>query len=433
MSNYNNKSIKVLEGLEAVRVRPGMYIGSTGSRGLHHLLWEVVDNSIDEALAGHCNTIDVTLYEDGFIEVKDNGRGIPVDKHESGMSTLEVVLTKLHAGGKFDNNNYKFSGGLHGVGISVVNALSTKLIATIYRDGNIYQYTFDKGALSGSPIITKQTGKKITGTSIKFLPDMSIFNDDAVIDVDTIKTRLTELSFLNKGIKINLHNLIDKEDETYYSRGGLKDYIQYISGGDLVTDPVHISYTVEDPDPAEAEIIFAYTDNDKLVTELSFVNNIKTIDGGTHVTGFRTGFTKVINEIARKTGVLKEKSPNFQGKDIREGLIAIVNIKLSNPQFESQTKDKLGSVEAGTLVYNLVNMKLKEILESNSKDLNTIMKKIILMAKIRAAAKAHKELMLSKSGSLDTTLPSKLASCSSRNPKECELFLVEGRLQKLPS
>lgn len=438
MKKYDSKSIQVLEGLEAVRVRPGMYIGSTGSRGLHHLLWEIVDNSIDEALGGHCNHIIITRDKD-TIEVRDNGRGIPTDQHESGMSTVEVVLTKLHAGGKFDNDSYKFSGGLHGVGVSVVNALSSELEVNVYRDRKVFRYIFNDGVLTYGPEISNQIKGNQTGTSIKFRPNKKIFDKDASFDNNTICTRLRELAYLNKGLTIDFEDLKTKDKYRWKSSNGLvtflKDLIGEVEDGESsATKPIYLHYSgTYNGSPAEAEVIFNYSDGRGGI-ELSFVNNIKTIDGGTHVSGFRSAFTKIINDLARSMGYLKDKDPNFRGEDIRTGLNVIISIKLSNPQFESQTKDKLGSVEAGPLVANLLNNELREALVASERDLNTIMKKISLETKARNAAKAQRDMILNgKKSGFDTLLPTKLASASSKNPRECELFLVEGRLQKLPS
>lgn len=422
--NYTSENITVLEGLDAVRVRPGMYIGSTGTRGLHHLIWEVLDNSIDEALAGHCKLIEVTLHKDNSVTVKDDGRGIPIDKHKSGKNALEVIMTILHAGGKFDNNNYEFSGGLHGVGISVVNALSDKTIVTVERDGYKYTQTFKRG-LVATPLKKLEKSNK-HGTSIRFYPDGTIFSETE-FNQNTVETRLRELAYLNAGIKIKLFNEKSGKEEVYQYKGGIVDYLKEISNKENTIRPIFIKSKktkLSDGQTGEVEVVLTYVDG--INNEMSYVNNIRTIDGGTHVSGFRTAVTKVINEIARETKALKDKEPNFNGNDIREGLVALINVKLSNPQFESQTKDKLGSVVATQLVNDAVYTSLKEYLQKNTKDANIIINKVKLITQAKIAAKKAKDLVLNNKSTLVSGLMSRLSSCTSKNPKECELYIVEG-------
>ena len=427
--SYNAESITVLEGLEAVRKRPGMYIGSTSVRGLHHLVWEIVDNSVDEALAGYCNKIEVKILPDNVIEVKDNGRGIPVEMHSSGKPTLEVVLTVLHAGGKFNNDNYKVAGGLHGVGVSVVNALSEELTATVTRDGKIYQQSFEKGI----PVTeVKEIGtadESEHGTVIKFKADSSIF-DTTVYEYDVLAERFKELSYLNSGLTIVLSDERGEEikTETFFSEGGIKDFLNEISKGEKLTDDmIYMSGSAVNNDGriTEIEVAMNWTTSSK--EELySFVNNINTYEGGTHVSGFRTALTRVVNDSAKKLGLLKDKDGTFQGNDIREGLNCIISVKIPEPQFEGQTKTKLGNSETSGQVSQVVFESLKVFLEDHPKETGKIVEKMLLVKKARLAAKKARELVLRKNVLEVGSLPGKLADCSSKDPAESEIFIVEG-------
>ena len=427
--SYNAESITVLEGLEAVRKRPGMYIGSTSVRGLHHLVWEIVDNSVDEALAGYCNQIEVKILPDNVIEVKDNGRGIPVEMHSSGKPTLEVVLTVLHAGGKFNNDNYKVAGGLHGVGVSVVNALSEELTATVTRDGKVFQQSFEKGI----PVTeVKEIGtadESEHGTVIKFKADGSIF-DTTVYEYDVLAERFKELSYLNSGLTIVLSDERGEEVKTqiFFSEGGIKDFLNEISKGEKLTDDmIYMSGSAVNNDGriTEIEVAMNWTTSSK--EELySFVNNINTYEGGTHVSGFRTALTRVVNDSAKKLGLLKDKDGTFQGNDIREGLNCIISVKIPEPQFEGQTKTKLGNSETSGQVSQVVFESLKVFLEDHPKETGKIVEKMLLVKKARLAAKKARELVLRKNVLEVGRLPGKLADCSSKDPAESEIFIVEG-------
>lgn len=427
--NYNAESITVLEGLEAVRKRPGMYIGSTSVRGLHHLVWEIVDNSVDEALAGYCNKIEVKILPDNVIEVKDNGRGIPVEMHSSGKPTLEVVLTVLHAGGKFNNDNYKVAGGLHGVGVSVVNALSEELTATVTRDGKVFQQSFEKG----NPVTQVQeigtADENEHGTVIKFKADGSIF-DTTIYEYDVLAERFKELSYLNGGLTIILSDERGEEikTETFFSEGGIKDFLNEISKGEKLTDDmIYMSGSTVNNDGriTEIEVAMNWTTSSK--EELySFVNNINTYEGGTHVSGFRTALTRVVNDSAKKLGLLKDKDGTFQGNDIREGLNCIISVKIPEPQFEGQTKTKLGNSETSGQVSQVVFESLKVFLEDHPKETGKIVEKMLLVKKARLAAKKARELVLRKNVLEVGSLPGKLADCSSKDPAESEIFIVEG-------
>jgi DNA gyrase subunit B len=423
-SSYGAQDITVLEGLEPVRKRPGMYIGTTDTAGVHHMVWEIVDNGIDEAMAGYAKNITVEIMSDDTIAIFDDGRGIPVEVHkQTKKSTLETVLTVLHAGGKFGGEGYKVSGGLHGVGASVVNALSSKLVATIQRDGAIYEQTYERGKPQGK---VKEIGKsKKTGTRILFTADPQIF---PVIKFDrkTILERLRRQAFLTKGIRIELIDY--RESPAFYHgfhfEGGVLSYIKYLNDTDqlLQEEPFYIEKQHEN---VLVETAFVYN-NEIETQELSFANNIYTPDGGMHLTGFRTALTSVLNDWARASGYIKEKDENLTGDDVREGLVAVVSVKLREPQFEGQTKARLGSTEARTAVNAVVGEALKNFMERNNRDAGKIVEKCMLAAKARKAAKAARETVLRK-GVLDgLTLPGKLADCSSRDPQECELFLVEG-------
>ena len=428
--NYDASSITVLEGLEAVRKRPGMYIGSTSARGLHHLVWEIVDNSVDEALAGYCDKIEVKILPGNIIEVSDNGRGIPVEMHSSGKPTLEVVLTVLHAGGKFNNDNYKVSGGLHGVGVSVVNALSENLTATVTRDGKIYQQSFERGI----PVTEVQeigtASSEERGTVIKFKADAEIF-DTTVYDYDTLSERFKELSYLNKGLTIVLSDERNEnvKTETFFSEGGIKDFLNEISKGEkLNNDIIYMSGNATNADGriTEIEIAMNWTASQK-ETLYSFVNNINTYEGGTHVSGFRTALTRTVNDVAKKLELIKEKDGTFQGNDIREGINCIISVKIPEPQFEGQTKTKLGNSETSAQVSQVVMEGLKMFLEDHPKETGKIIEKMVLVKKARIAAKKARELVLRKNVLEVGNLPGKLADCSSKDPAESEVFIVEGQ------
>ncbi|WP_147383416.1 DNA topoisomerase (ATP-hydrolyzing) subunit B [Fusobacterium sp.] len=423
-NNYQAEDITVLEGLEAVRKRPGMYIGTTSERGLHHLVWEVVDNSVDEALAGFCTHIEVNILPNNVIEVIDNGRGIPIDIHPKyGKSALEIVLTVLHAGGKFENNNYKVSGGLHGVGISVVNALSEWTEVEVRKNGKIWYQKYDRG-IPEAPV--KEIGESDDhGTTVRFKPDFEIF-ETLVFDYNTLKNRLKELAYLNKGLVITITDSRKEpfKKEVFEFEGGISDFLKEITKDTekLIKDPIHM---VGEVDNIAVEVAFTYTVNQNEVI-YSFVNNINTHEGGTHVQGFRTALTRTINDVGKSQGILKEKDKNLQGNDIREGIIAIVSVKVAQPQFEGQTKTKLGNSEVTGVVSTVVGNSLKMVLEDNPSDTKIIIEKILNSRKAREAAQRARELVLRKSALEVGSLPGKLADCSSKNPEECEIYIVEG-------
>ena len=432
--NYNAKDIVVLEGLDAVRLRPGMYIGTTGSKGMHHLLWEIVDNAIDEISNGYGDTIKITLNTDGSATVEDNGRGIPVDNHPTlHKSGVEVVYTTLHAGGKFNNENYKFSGGLHGVGASVTNALSKWCNVTVYKDKKEYfiafhSYEDEDGKMhSGIPVEPlKMVGKTDkTGTKVTFLPDCAMFGN-IKFNFDTISTRAKELAFLNKGLKIELNDLNTNRSETYHYEGGISDFVEYLVEGKncLYSKPVY--FHAEDKN-FDLEVAFIYTDS-YTESSFSFVNNIPTIEGGTHETGFRTAFTKVMNEQARNNNLLKEKEQNLLGEDFREGINVVLNVKMNNVQFEGQTKTKLGNPEAKTIVEALTIKELTNFFsdKKNSSIVEIIVNKAKIAAKARESAKKAKELTRAKNSAENFNLVGKLAAATSKNRAQCELFIVEG-------
>ena len=427
--SYNAESITVLEGLEAVRKRPGMYIGTTSVRGLHHLVWEIVDNSVDEALAGYCDRIEVKILPDNVIEVKDNGRGIPVEMHSSGKPTLEVVLTVLHAGGKFNNDNYKVAGGLHGVGVSVVNALSESLTATVIREGKIYRQSFEKGN-PVSKLKMLGTTEESNGTTIKFKADAEIF-DTTEYEFDILAERFKELSYLNKGLTIFLSDEREEKEkkQVFFSEGGIKDFLNDISKGEKLSEEmIYVSGNVENPDGriTEIEVAMNWTTSQK--EELySFVNNINTYEGGSHVSGFRTALTRTVNDVAKKLELIKEKDGTFQGNDIREGMNCIINVKVPEPQFEGQTKTKLGNSETAGQVSQIVSEGLKTFLEDHPKETSKIVEKMLLVKKARIAAKKARELVLRKNVLEVGSLPGKLADCSSKDPVESEVFIVEGQ------
>lgn len=422
--NYGAEQIQVLEGLEAVRKRPGMYIGSTGTRGLHHLVYEIVDNSIDEALAGYCKNITVKIKSDNSIEVEDDGRGMPVDMHpKMKRPAVEVIHTVLHAGGKFGGGGYKVSGGLHGVGASVVNALSEEMYVEVKRNGNIYRQTYARGKVTSDLEITG-TSKK-TGSKTWFKPDPEIF-DELEYSYSTIENRLREMAFLNKGISITLidERADSKKKDVFCYEGGIKEFVKHQNRG---KDAVHkdVVYFEVIKDNCEMEVAMQYTDryNENI---FSYANNINTTEGGFHLSGFKSALTRVLNDYARKNNILKEKDENLQGEDVREGLTAIVSVKLENPQFEGQTKTKLGNSEMKGFVETSTNDRLTAFLEQNPQQAKDILEKCVRAARAREAARKARDLTRRK-GALDSfTLPGKLADCSERDPKLCEIFLVEG-------
>ncbi|MFC7786486.1 DNA topoisomerase (ATP-hydrolyzing) subunit B [Rossellomorea sp. GCM10028870] len=422
--SYDENQIQVLEGLEAVRKRPGMYIGSTSGRGLHHLVWEIVDNSIDEALAGYCNEIEVIIEEDNSITVTDNGRGIPVGIHEKmGRPAVEVIMTVLHAGGKFGGGGYKVSGGLHGVGASVVNALSTELEVHVHRDGNIYYQKFEKGVPSFDLKVIGETDK--TGTIIHFTPDPEIFTETTEYEYDTLANRIRELAFLNRGIQISIE---DKRGEgkrrDYHYEGGIKSYVEHLNRSKEVIheEPIYIE---GEKDEITVEIALQY--NDGFASNLySFANNIHTHEGGTHESGFKTALTRVINDYARKNNVFKESDANLSGEDVREGLTAIISIKHPDPQFEGQTKTKLGNSEARTITDSLFSEHLETFLLENPVVARKVVEKGLMAARARLAAKKARELTRRKSALEISSLPGKLADCSSKDPSISEIYVVEG-------
>jgi DNA gyrase subunit B len=427
-NGYSADSIQVLEGLEAVRKRPAMYIGDVGERGLHHLVYEVVDNSIDEALAGYCNQIDVIINEDNSITVTDDGRGIPVDMHEKeGKSALEVVLTVLHAGGKFDKDSYKVSGGLHGVGVSCVNALSTHLIATVQRDGKIYRQEFKIGVPQAD--LQEIGTTEATGTEITFLPDSDIFTTTEY-KYEILSARLRELAFLNKGVQLKLTDRREKTEngdfksKKFYSEEGLKEFVQYLDASreKLTENVMHIETEVND---VPVEIALQYNTSFRENIH-SYVNNINTIEGGTHLSGFRRGLTRTLKKYAEESGALSKLKFEINGDDFREGLTAIVSVKVAEPQFEGQTKTKLGNSDISLVVDQAVSNMLKYYLEENPKDAKAIAQKVVLAATARHAARKARELVQRKTVMGGAGLPGKLADCTERNPELSEIFMVEG-------
>ena len=426
--DYSAGSIQVLEGLEAVRKRPAMYIGDVGVKGLHHLVYEVVDNSIDEALAGHCDTIDVQINEDDSITVKDNGRGIPVDYHEKEKkSALEVVMTVLHAGGKFDKDSYKVSGGLHGVGVSCVNALSDLLTATVHRGGKIYEQSYSEGKPLGE--IEEKGTTDVTGTIVKFKPDSTIF-EVSEYSFDTLANRMRELAFLNKGIKISLTDLREKDDdgnfltEAFYSEAGLSEFIEYL---DKTREPLieKVIYFEGEKDgiPVEVAMVYntSYSENIH-----SYVNNINTHEGGTHLSGFRRGLTNTLKKYAEESGILTKEKVEISGDDFREGLTAVISVKVQEPQFEGQTKTKLGNREVQAPVSQAVSEMLSYYLEEHPTEAKQIVHKVVLAAKARIAARKAREMVQRKTVMSSSSLPGKLADCASKDAEQCEIYLVEG-------
>ncbi len=425
--HYGADDIEVLTGLEPVRVRPGMYIGSTGSKGLHHLIYEVVDNSIDEALAGVCDTITINLNEDGSVTVIDNGSGIPVEKHKTTKkSTLETVLTILHAGGKFHNSAYKVSGGLHGVGVSVVNALSTKLIAEVKRNKKLYRQEFSIGKPTSELEIVEELKKDETGTKITFYPDPSIF-DTLEFDYHTLERRFREMAFLNKGVKIIFNDNRDKnniKNNTFMYEGGIKSFVEYI---DSKKNPIHkeIIYIDEVRENTAVEIAIQYTDSYN-ETVLTFANNINTEEGGSHLSGFRSALTRTINDYGRKYNLIKEKEENLSGDDVREGLTAVISVKIPNPQFEGQTKAKLGNSETRGIVDSVLSDNLSRFMEENPKISKTILDKALSARRAREAARKARDLTRKRSILDSMSLPGKLADCHESDISLNEIFLVEG-------
>ena len=429
ISPYAASNIQVLEGLEAVRKRPAMYIGDVGIRGLHHLVYEVLDNSIDEALAGHCDHIEVRLYEDGSVSIQDNGRGIPVDTHPAeNRSALEVVMTVLHAGGKFDKDSYQVSGGLHGVGVSCVNALADRFEARVWRDGSVWEQTYRMGVPEG-PVeeVRPMRADEETGTHIRFWPDTDIFKVSA-FRFDTLSDRLRELAYLNKGVRIIIDDEREEDEELsheeYYSEGGIKEFVEYL---DEARDPIldDTIYIADEEGEVPVELAMRYNDgyNENV---LSFVNNINTHEGGTHVAGFRRALTRTLKGWAQKNDMLQKLKFDLTGDDFREGLTAVLSVKVQEPQFEGQTKTKLGNSEVQGIVESLINTKLGRWLEDHPDQAEKIINKVILAAEARAAARKARELVQRKSAFTSGGLPGKLADCTSRKPEESELYLVEG-------
>ncbi len=426
---YGADSIQALEGMEHVRMRPSMYIGDVGVRGLHHLIYEVVDNSIDEAMAGYCDTITVTINKDESITIRDNGRGIPVDMHKKeGVSALEVVMTKIGAGGKFDKDSYKVSGGLHGVGVSVVNALSERLVATVYRQGKVWEQEYERG-VALYPIKTIGETDE-TGTQVTFKPDPQIFTGGTIFIYDTLASRLRELAYLNKGLTIKLEDEREYEKdgsyrgETFYSEEGLKEYIRFLDGNREPIIAEVISMEGEKNDiPVEVAMVYNTSFNENL---FSYVNNINTHEGGTHLTGFRRGLTTTLKKYAETSGMLDKVKFDIAGDDFREGLTAIVSVKVQEPQFEGQTKTKLGNREVSAAVSQAVSEMLENYLEENPNDAKTIIEKVIIAAQARHAARKARDMVQRKTVMSGGGLPGKLSDCAEQDPEKCEVFLVEG-------
>ena len=424
-SSYDASQIQVLEGLEAVRKRPGMYIGSTGPQGLHHLVWEIVDNSIDEALAGFCTEINVTIEEDNSITVKDNGRGIPVGIQEkTGRPAVETVFTVLHAGGKFGGGGYKVSGGLHGVGSSVVNALSESLNVKVHVDGKIHHQEFKRGKVIDDLEVIGETDHR--GTVVNFKPDAEIFKETTVFEYDKLATRIRELAFLNRGLRISITDkrVSPEKEESYHYDGGIKSYVEYLNAGKTVLFPDPI-YTEGEQQDISVEVAIQYTD-DYHTNLLSFANNIHTYEGGTHEFGFRTALTRVINDYAKRQKLLKENDENLSGDDVREGMTAVISIKHPEPQFEGQTKTKLGNSEVRTVTDRLFSEAFNKFLLENPDVAKRVVEKGILASKARLAAKRAREVTRRKGALEISSLPGKLADCSSRDPEKSELYIVEG-------
>lgn len=422
---YNADQIQVLEGLEAVRKRPGMYIGSTSGEGLHHLVWEIVDNSIDEALAGYCSHIEVTIEKNNAITVKDDGRGIPVDiQAKTGRPAVETVFTVLHAGGKFGGGGYKVSGGLHGVGASVVNALSTSLTVEVARNGKLYRQEYERGKVLYDLKEVDQSDH--TGTTVNFLPDPAIFRETTDFSYSKLMKRIRELAFLNKGLRITIRDVRDhrENEDSFYYEGGIKSYVEYLNEDkqSLIEEPIYLEGESEG---IQVELALQYTDT-YYTNILSFANNIHTHEGGTHESGFKTGLTRIINDYARKANLLKDNDENLSGEDVREGLTLVLSVKHPDPQFEGQTKTKLGNSEVRTITDRIFSTGFETFLMENPKIAKIIVDKGILASKARLAAKRAREMTRKKNVLEIANLPGKLADCSSKDPEQCELFIVEG-------
>ncbi|MDT2802250.1 DNA topoisomerase (ATP-hydrolyzing) subunit B [Vagococcus lutrae] len=422
---YDASQIQVLEGLEAVRKRPGMYIGTTSSQGLHHLVWEIVDNSIDEALAGYCDEINVLIEKDGSITVIDNGRGIPVDiQAKTGRPAVETVFTVLHAGGKFGGGGYKVSGGLHGVGSSVVNALSERLDVKVYKDGKIHYQVFEKGLVATDLEVIGETDRN--GTTVHFIPDAEIFKETVEFEFDKLATRMRELAFLNRGLMLTIEDLREGKEQkkAYHYEGGIKSYVEHLnhSKETLFNEPIYIE---GEQDDIVVEVAIQYTDGFH-TNLLSFANNIHTYEGGTHEVGFKSALTRVINDYARKQNIMKENDDNLSGEDVREGMTAVISIKHPEPQFEGQTKTKLGNSEVRGVTDRLFSEALSKFLLENPTTAKQVVEKGVLASKARMAAKRAREMTRRKGALEISSLPGKLADCSSRDPEKCELYIVEG-------
>jgi DNA gyrase subunit B len=423
-TRYTAEDIQVLGGREAVRRRPGMYIGSTDQRGLHHLVYEIAYNSIDEAMAGRCDHIEIRINEDKSVSVTDNGAGIPVDIHSSTkISALETVMTVLHAGGKFGGGAYKVSGGLHGVGASVVNALSEWCRVDVRRNGKVNSQSYERGIPSSPLEVTGKVDKDDTGTTTTFMPDAQIFGE-VDYNFDTLSERVREMAYLNKGVEIHFVDEADDRERTFYFEGGLTGFVRHLNRNRVVrhTEPIYISREINN---IAVEVAIQYNDGYS-DSAFSFANCVNTIDGGTHMTGFRSALTRVLNDFARKNKIIKDDDPNLTGEDVREGLVAIISVKLAEPQFEGQTKGKLGNIEVKSAVESAVNEGLALFLEEHPDDAKRIIEKCVTAAKAREAARKARDLIIRKSGLESSTLPGKLADCSERDPSQCELYLVEG-------
>ncbi len=425
-TSYDSSNIQVLEGLEPVRKRPGMYIGETNEQGLHHLVWEIVDNSIDEAMAGHAKHITVSMHSDGSVSVGDDGRGIPVDIHpKTGKSTLETVMTVLHAGGKFwwAESGYKVSGGLHGVGASVVNALSDKMQVWVHKDGKVYTQSYQRGIPDGPAAPTGEK-TKIHGTIVRFWPDATMFTT-VVFDYDTILTRLRQQAYLTKGITLTLDNEFTGAKYRFFFEGGIQSYVHHLNRWvDTIGDGIF--YADKNLDDIQVEIAFQYKKDDYSERLISFVNNVTTTDGGTHMAGFQAALTRTINKYAREQEILKEKDTNLESSDVLEGLCAVISIKVPDPRFSSQTKEKLVNPEAKGVVDRVVSEKLYEYLQENPRNAKAMVEKSLLAARARAAARSARDTIIRKGALEGMTLPGKLADCSSKDPSKCEIYIVEG-------
>ena len=425
-AEYGADQIQILEGLEAVRKRPGMYIGSTSARGLHHLVYEIVDNSIDEALAGYCDTIFVSINKDNSVTVIDNGRGIPVGiNHKTGLPAVEVVFTVLHAGGKFGGGGYKVSGGLHGVGASVVNALSEWLEVEIYQGGKIYKQRYERGKVIYKLKVIGECDPEKTGTKVTFFPDAEIF-EETVFDYDVLKQRFREMAFLTRGLKIVLRDERQEEliEKTFHYEGGIKEFVSYLNKSKTALYD-QIIYCEGIVNNVSVEVAMQHNDSYN-ENSYGFVNNITTPEGGTHIVGFRNALTKTFNDYARKNKLLKDNEPNLTGEDIREGLTAIISVKIEDPQFEGQTKQKLGNSEARGAVDNVVSEQLQIFLEQNPQVAKVTVEKSVMAQRAREAARKARDLTRRKSALDGMSLPGKLADCSDKNPEKCEIYIVEG-------